>query len=257
LNIAIKNSSLNENTLIWAVVCSILLHFVFFVAVPNFKFDVIKKMPDVLKVVLVQPKKPAPVAKVIEPIKPEPKIPEPIKPKEIQPKPIKPEPIKKIIEPKPAQKVAQAKPEASPEAKPEPIQAEPQVPVVIAATPKMDEKPAFVAPTPQPEAVTEEDIGTARNAYIKSVHQELKRNHRYPKMAERNGISGEVRVEIKFDKEGNVVSSSVIESSGNASLDEGALATVSRSNFRQYMKKILVGHIDTIIVPIVFTLASN
>ena len=226
-------------------------------AVPNFKFDAIKKVPDVLKVVLVQPKKPEPVAEVIEPIKPEPIKPEPIRPEEIQPKPIKPEPIKKIIEPKPVQKIEQTKPETAPVASPEPIQAEPQVPVVIAATPKMDEKPAFVAPTPQPEAVSEEDIGVAKSAYIKSVHQELKRNHRYPKMAERNGISGEVRVEIKFDKEGNVVSSSVIESSGNASLDEGALATVSRSNFKQYMKKILIGHIDTIVVPIVFTLASN
>ena len=209
-------------------------------------------MPDVLEVKLLQPKKTEPVAEVIEAFKPEPIKPEPIKPKEI-----KAEPIKKIIEPKPAQKAEQALPEAAPEAKPEPVQIEPQVPVVIAATPKTQEKPVFVAPTPQPEPVTEEDIGAARNAYIKSVHQELKRNHRYPKMAERNGVSGEVRVEIKFDKEGNVVSTNVVESSGNASLDEGALATVSRSNFKQYMKKILVGHIDTIVVPIVFTLASN
>ncbi len=252
MNLAIKNSTLNENTIIWAIVCSILLHFLFFVVVPNFKFDVIKKLPDVLKVELVQPKKPAPVAEVIEPIKPEPIKPEPIKPAQI-----KPEPIKKIIEPKPAQKIAQAKPEAAPEAKPEPVQAEPQVPIVIAATPKAEEKSVFVAPTPQPEPVTEEDIGVAKSAYIKSVHQELKRNHRYPKMAERNGISGEVKVEIKFDKEGNVISANVVESSGNNSLDEGALATVNRSNFKQYMKKILVGHIDTIIVPIVFTLANN
>ena len=252
MNIAIKNSTLNENTLIWAVICSILLHFVFFVEVPNFKFDAIKKLPDVLKVELVQPKKLAPVAEVIEPIKPE-----PIKPETIKPAQIKPKPIKKIIAPKPTQKVEPARPEALPEAKPEPVQAEPQVPVVIAAMPNAEEKPVFVAPTPQPEPVTEEDIGAARSAYIKSVHQELKRNHRYPKMAERNGVSGEVKVEIKFDKDGNVVSSNVVESSGNASLDEGALATVSRSNFKQYMKKILIGHIDTIIVPIVFTLASN
>ena len=252
MNIAIKNSTLNQNTLIWTVICSILLHVLFFVAVPNFKFDAIKKLPDVLKVELVQPKKPEPIVKVIEPIKPETIKPEPIKPKEV-----KPDSVKKLIEPKPAQKIAQNKPEAAPETKPEPTQAEPQVPVVIAATPKAEEKPVFVAPTPQPETVTEEDIGAARSAYIKSVHQELKRNHRYPKMAERNGVSGEVKVEIKFDKEGNVVSTNVVESSGNASLDEGALATVSRSNFKQYMKKILVGHIDTIVVPIVFTLASN
>lgn len=257
MNIAIKNSSLNQSTIIWAIISSILLHLLIFVAVPNFKLDIIKKLPDVLKVELVQPKMPEPIAEVIEPLVPEKVVPEPIKPEPIKPKEIKPDPVKKLIEPKPAQKVEQTLPEALPEAKPEPVQIEPQVPVVIAATPKAEEKPIFVAPQPQPEPVSEEDIGAARSAYIKSVHQELKRNHRYPKMAERNGISGEVRVEIKFDKEGNVVSTNVVESSGNASLDEGALATVSRSNFKQYMKKILVGHIDTIVVPIVFTLASN
>ena len=136
-------------------------------------------------------------------------------------------------------------------------QTEPATPTVITAAAKPDEKPAFVAPAPQPESVNDDDVNAARNAYIKSVHQELKRNHRYPKMAERNGISGEVKVEIKFDKDGNMLSSSVIESSGNAALDEGALATVKRSNFKQYMKQILIGHIDTITVPIVFSLASN
>lgn len=252
MDTSIHNSSTKENSIVWAVVCSILLHTLLVVVIPKFKFDSVKKTPDILKVELVQPKKAELIPEKIEPPAPE-KIPEPNKPVQIKPKEIKTEPIKKVFEPKPAPVVEDTKPET----KPEPVQIEPQVPVVIATTPKTEENPAFVAPTPQPEAVTEEDISAARNSYINSVHQELKRNHRYPKMAERNGISGEVKVEIKFDKEGNIISSNIVESSGNASLDEGALATVSRSNFKQYMKKILVGHIDTIVVPIVFTLVSN
>lgn len=256
MDISIKHSSIYERTIIWAVICSILLHIIFFVVVPNVKFDVVKQIPDVLKVELVQPKKPDVITEVIEP-KPELVKTEPIKPKEIEAKPIKPEPVKKMLEPKPTQKLEQAKAESPPEIKAAPIQSEPQVPVVITTTPKAEEKPTFVAPATQLETVSEEDINAAKNSYIKSVHQELKRNHRYPKMAERNGIAGEVKVEIKFDKEGNVISTSILESSGNASLDEGALATVKRSNFKQYMKQILVGHIDTITVPIVFSLDNR
>ncbi len=267
MDTSIKNSRFKESTLIWAVVCSILLHVLLVTVIPKFEFDSFKKMPDVLKVELVQPKKPepipAPIPEKIEPLTPEKKLPEPIKPKEIKPKEVKPAPIKKVTEPQPEPKTEQVKSEPEPkqETRPEPVQAEPQVPKVIAVEPKpeakIEEKPAFVAPAPQPQAASSEDIGAARSAYIKSIHQELKRNHRYPKMAERNGISGEVKVEIKFDNDGNVVSTNVVESSGNASLDEGALATVKRSNFKQYMKQVLVGQIDTITVPIVFTLASQ
>lgn len=252
---SLKITRVNENLLIWAIVSSILLHILLFVVIPAFKFDHVKKMPDVLKVVLVQPKKSEPVIEKMAPIIPPKKVPEPIKPEPIKPKEIKPPPIKNVVEPQPEHVKTEPAPKL--ETRPVPVQTEPQVPVVIATTPKAEEKPAFVAPTPQLEAVTEEDISAAKNSYIKSVHQELKRNHRYPKMAERNGVSGEVKVEIKFDNEGDVIAIKVVESSGNTSLDEGALATVKRSNFKQYMKQILVGHIDTIIVPIVFTLASQ
>lgn len=226
----------------------------FFVAVPNFKFDAIKKVPDVLKVVLVQPKKPEPVAEVIEPIKPE-----PIKPKEIQPEPIKPEPVKKIIEPKPTQKVEPAKLVAAPEAKPETVLPEPQVPVVIAATPKTEEKPVFVAPTPQPEpqkniGTSDEEISSARDSYKQKVLDELIRNHRYPNIARQRGVQGEVKVKITLDKEGNVTDVSVEESSGNSMLDDGAIATVKRSNLKRLYPEILRGRDYYFTTSIKFTL---
>ena len=256
MNSAVINTSINTNGLIWAIVSSLLLHVIIFVTVPNIEFELVKKVPDILKVELVKLEKPEPIAELIKPLEPE-----PIKPAQQKPKELKSEPIKKLAEPKPTQKLDQAQHSVMAEPKSEPkaesIQTEPATPTVITAAAKPDEKPAFVTPAPQPESANDDDVNAARNAYIKSVHQELKRNHRYPKMAERNGISGEVKVEIKFDKDGNMLSSSVIESSGNAALDEGALATVKRSNFKQYMKQILIGRIDTITVPIVFSLASN
>lgn len=206
-------------------------------------------MPDVLKVVLVQPKKPEPVAEVIEPIKPE-----PIKPKEIQPEPIKPEPVKKIIEPKPTQKVEPAKLVAAPEAKPEPVQAEPQVPVVIAATPKAEEKPVFVAPTPQPEPVIKEDIDAVKKIFLSDVQKEINQNLRYPKMAEKRGISGMARVEVFIDNEGNVTGVEIIESSGNDSLDSEAIAVIKRSNLKKYMNEKLSGKVKSFKTRVQFTL---
>ncbi len=123
---------MNESTLIWAVICSILLHTLFFVVVPNFKFDAIKKIPDQLTVEIMQPKPPEPVV-IPEPPKPV----EPIKP---QPEQIKPLPKKEL------------KPEPRPvETKPEPVQAEPPPPpTVITAAPKVDAPAVITVPPHEP-----------------------------------------------------------------------------------------------------------
>lgn len=251
MDTSINNYTFKESTLLWAVICSILLHVLLVMVIPEFKFDSVKKTPEVLKVVLVMPKK-------LEPVIPDEIKPVPLKAKEIKPKEIKPEPIKKAVEPAP-QKIEHAKPEPVTKQEATPAQTEPQVPTVIAVEPKpaeskQEEKPVFIAPAPKPEPTSDEDVGAAKSAYKQSILTELRRNHRYPKMAERNGISGAAKVEITFDAEGNVIATNIVESSGNNVLDEAALATVARSNLKQYMKKVLLGRIDTIIVPIVFTL---
>lgn len=245
MTIAIKNSSLNESTIIWAITCSILLHILFFVVVPNFKFDVTKKIPDRLTVEIVNPKPPEPVAK--------PKIaPEPPKPVEkIKPVPrlTKPLPKKEVkLEPKPAV------------SKPDPILAEP--PTIITAAPKEDASAEIKVPPPPPDPPkkiepNDSDINAARDAYTQNVQSELRRNHRYPKIAESRGIQGEVKVKIVIDKEGNVSNVTVLESSGNASLDEGAIATVRRSNLKQFYPEILHGRSYEFTTPIVFTIAER
>ena len=231
--------------LIWAVICSILLHILFFVVVPNFKFDAIKKTPDPLTVELVQPKKPEPV------VIPEPPKLEPIK-ETPRPEPIKPLPKKEL------------KPEPTPvESKPVPAQSEPPTPPkVIAVEPKADAPPAAIKvppPPPEPPKKTEpndNEINAARDAYTQNVQSELRRNHRYPKIAVSRGIQGEVKLKISIDKEGNVTSVMVLESSGNASLDEGAIATVKRSNLKQFYPEILHGRNYEFTTPIVFTLTE-
>jgi periplasmic protein TonB len=245
LEISIKNTALNESTLIWAIVCSILLHILFFVVVPNVKFDAIKKIPDVLKVEIVQPKKPESV------VIPEP--PKPIEPIKQAPEPIKPLP-KKVLSPEP-------KPI---ESKPEPLQHEPPPPPsVITAAPKNDVAPPEITvpqPPPEPPKKTEpsdDEINAAKGTFTQNVEDELKRNHRYPRVAQQRSIEGIVKVKIILDKEGNVINIAVIESSGNSILDEGAIATVKRSNLKQFYPKILHGRDYEFSTRIAFRLADS
>ncbi len=241
MDISIKNSSISESTLIWAIVCSILLHLLLVISLPNFKFDAIKKIPDVLKVELIQPKKPEPVV-IAEPPKPV----EPIKP---QPEQIKHLPKKEL------------KPEPRPiETKPEPTQAEPPPPpAVITATPKVDVPPVITVPPPPPEPLKEKPLNdeaynAAKNSYRSNVEMEIQRNLRYPKLAEKRHIIGKAKVEIYLDKVGNVISVTVISSSGNASLDAEAVAVIKRSDLKQYMNETLADRINPLTIPISFTL---
>jgi periplasmic protein TonB len=244
LDISIKHASLKESTIIWAVVCSFLLHILLAAVIPQFKFEPFKKVTDVLKVKLVQPKKPEPV----EVIKP--KI-EPSKPVEhIKPKaePIKPLP----------KTVPKTEPIPAKENRPEVAQTEPPPqPAMMAVTPKPDAAPAVTVQTPEPvkeKPVNDDAYNAAKSSYKSSVQKEIQRNLHYPKMAEKRRITGIAKVEIYLDKEGNVTSVKVISSSGNDSLDAEAIAVINRSDLKQFMNDTLADRINPLTMPISFTL---
>lgn len=232
--------------LIWAVI-SILLHVLLAVVLPNFQFEISKDKPQPLTVEIMQPTPPAPVA-----------LPEPV----VEPELIKPEPIKKpklITEP--VKRIQKKSPEPSPtqEANPAPLPVE-TTPNIITATPKVDAPPVITVPPPPPElpntGPNEDEINAAKATFTDNVQTELRRNHRFPKIAEKRGIQGEAKVKIVLDKEGNVVSVTVVESSGNDSLDQGAIATVRRSNLKKFYPTILQGRTYEITVPISFIIAN-
>lgn len=227
-----------------------LLHALLALVVPNFDFSNKQPPKQELTVELVQPKQPEPLQEAPPmpptPVEPEP-IPEPVK--DI-PKPVKKmeTPVERKIDPQP---VTEA---------PAPQQVAPP-PEVIAVAPKAESKPAFVAPPPPPieppkrSGPSESDIQAARDAYRNQVQLELKRNQRYPRIAESRGIEGDVKLEISIDHDGHVTNVAVEESSGNSALDDAAIAAVKRSNLKQYMQEILRGHIDKITVTVGFKLA--
>ena len=223
--------------------------------VPNVKFDVIKTLPDVLTVEIVQPKKPVPVA-VVMPEPPKPEVAKPVEKIKPAPEPIKPKPIKPTPKdwPKPQSKPVQ-------ESKPQPVQAEPPpIPAVITTAPKTESPATFIAPTPEPpkeKPDNDDAYNAAKGSYRSSVQKEIQRNLRYPKMAQKHHVSGVAKVEIVLDAEGNISTVSVVSSSGNDSLDAEAVAVINRSDLKQYMNKMLKGKIDRIIIPVSFTLPDE
>jgi periplasmic protein TonB len=248
LDNAIKNTQFNENTLIWAVICSILLHVMLAVVLPNFKFDTKKDKPLPLTIEIMQPTPSVPAA-----------LPEPA----IEPEPIKPEPIKKpeLIK-EPVKPIKQKSPEPAPvqEAKPEPASAEPAPPNVITAAPKIDAPPAEVkVPPPQPEPPkkvepSEADISNALGQYGGMLGRAIAKHKSYPKIAQMRGWQGECLLDLKIDSSGNVLSANVKESSGYESLDNQALEMVRKASPFPAPPEALRGRNFNITVPVSFKL---
>ena len=239
MNIAIKNSSLNKSTIVWAVICSILLHILFFAVVPNFKFDTIKKIPDQLTVELVQPKLAEPI--VLE------EPPEPVEQVKPTPEPIKPLPKKEFKpKPMPVQNI-----------QPEPTPAEP-APSVITAAPKVDAPPTItVPPPPEPPKIIEpsqDDINAALGQYSSTLGRAIAKHKSYPKIAQMRGWQGDCLLDLKLDGNGNVLSASVKETSGHEVLDNQALEMARKAAPFPAPPDVLRDRSFNITVPVSFKL---
>jgi len=238
LDIAVKNISVNENTLIWAVIASILLHILVVVVVPNFKFDELK-VPDVLEVELQKPEPPA-------------AIPEPPKPIE----PPKPEPIKEVIKPK-----VTPKPIAKPIEAPSPIAQEeapppPAVDKVIAVEPVIESKPEVIAPTPIETPTPPVDMDNALNEYGGLLGRAIAKHKQYPKIAQMRGWQGDVMLDLKLDGDGNLLTAKVHNSSGHEALDKQALEMVRKASPFPAPPDALRNRTFNITVPVSFKLEN-
>jgi len=245
LNIAVNHSAPHENTLIWAIICSMLLHVLLAVVIPNIKFDKITP-PEVLNVDFVKLPEPPPAA-VPEPIQP---LPEVVKPK-IEPK-IKPEP-KPIVKPLPAP-VAQ---------KNEPVTEPPpsQPSEVIAVAPKPNAAPpvqTVPAPVPvkqeTPPAPSQADIDDARGKYGNSLWGAISKHKKYPKIAAMRNWQGDAVVELELDGNGKLKSKKITQSSGYDILDKQALEMVEKALPFPAPPEALRGTNFTITVPVPFKL---
>jgi periplasmic protein TonB len=250
LEISIKTSNINEGTLIWAIVCSILLHALLAITLPNFEFGKEKKSQELI-IEIQQPKAPeTPVATIPE------------EPKPIEPP--KPEPIKKIIEPKPTPKPIKTVQAPSPieqtESTPTEIDSPPP-PNVIAVAPTenttpITSVPAPVAEPPKPVEFSEIDIDAARNEYGNALGRAIAKQKQYPKIAQMRGWQGDVLLDLKLDGNGKVLSASVTESSGFEALDKQALEMLRKASPFPAPPAALRNRTFNITVPVSFKLEN-
>ncbi len=246
MDTAIKTFRINENTLIWAIVCSILLHALLAITLPNFKFDTTKESQE-LTIEIQQPKQPEPVAEVA------PEEPKPIEP----PKPIKkitetkptPKPITKTVEaPSPIQEVESSPPEV----------VNPQ-PNVIAIAPTENTTPVATVAVPIEEKPIEHskaDVDNALGEYGSALGRAIAKHKQYPKIAQMRGWQGDVILDLKLDGNGKVLSANVRESSGFEALDKQALEMVRKASPFPAPPEVLRSRSFNITVPVSFKLEN-
>jgi len=109
---------------------------------------------------------------------------------------------------------------------PAPQLAQPQ-PIVQAPTPKVIETQKVPPAAPPPPAVNVEK--EFLNAHLGEIRGQLLQNFRYPKIAQKLKMQGEVRVSFSLSSEGGVDNIKVFESSGFDILDEDAVALIQKT----------------------------
>lgn len=234
----VRNTS--ENTLIWAVICSMLLHGLLAFVIPNLKLDAVKQ-PDALVVELVKLPEPPPVV-LPEPIKEQPK---PVKPK-VETKPVPKPIIKPLLVP--AETITSPTP-------PPPTE-------VIAVTAKPDAAPSpippvAIMPPEPPKPAIPIDTSAARDSYGNTLWGEIGKHKQYPRIAQMRGWQGEAIVELRLDGNGKLKSKKIIHSSGYEALDKQALDMVEKAAPFPAPPEVLRGGSFSIKVPIPFKLEAQ
>ncbi len=166
---------------------------------------------------------------------PEPQVTEQVPPVEAEmatePEPVVALPPPETVVAKPLEERPPPKPEPKPEKKqpPKPVERKPPPRRTVAQPPQ----PPSEARQGQASASRENMGGSAASAdpdamrrYRATLYAAVKNRLRYPPSAERQGISGTAEVRFTLDRSGQVISASLVRSSGNALLDQAALATV-------------------------------
>lgn len=257
----LKESKQLKHALEWCLIGSLLIHALIVLFIPKPTYEKPPVIKQEIQIELVKETPPAQVLPAAEP-EPTPPTPEPPKPQPVKPPP---KPETKPVEQKPVPQ--KASPIVEPPSEPTRAVAEAPAPAVITAKSTASEsKSEVVVPPPAPPAPPAEppkatgpsdgDIEAARNAFKNAAHRELKKNQRYPRIAQDRGIEGDVKLKINIDDHGEITGIEVVESSGNRAIDDAALAAAQKSQLKPHFNEILRGRINNIIVTVSFKLSS-
>ena len=218
MNMTKSNNFFNEINLTHAIILSLIIHVIF----------VMKLQISNLNL------NPKPITDIIfntEIVKQEaPKIIPQSKPKPI----IKPKPIKR---PKPIQK-----PMPIPEPIVEPITDTVETNTTSQTIPEVRDQ---VPSPPNPQVV---------NNYSNQLRTHIAKHKKYPRIAQRRKMQGEVVVEIQIGGDGSLVSKRIEKSSGYKVLDKVGMNMMEKSKPFPVPPDTLRGSVTTVVVPIAFNL---
>ena len=242
LNMTKGNNFFSELNLTHAIILSLIIHAIFVIKLeisnvnlsPKpvvdiiFNTEIVKQVaPKVIPIIkpVIQPK-PKPI------IKPKPK-PKPI----VKPKP-KPVPI---VEPV-------AEPIVEPVAEPivEPV-AEPIV-EPVAEQVEVNEAPqlsSLIPSSPNPQIVSN---------YSNLLRAHIAKHKKYPRIAQRRKMQGEVVIEIQIRGDGSLISKNIQKSSGHKVLDKEGMSMMEKSKPFPVPPQALKDSVTTVVVPIAFNL---
>jgi protein TonB len=183
---------------------------------------------------------------------PTPKPPEQIEPQVVEPMPRVEAPAEVTL-PLPEPKAVEKKPEENPDkqkSETTPDQENPPMPQTSAA-PRSEQNTAVTPQAPSPgRDASRATIATWRAI----VSAKIKSAQRYPSRASARNEQGTVTVTFLLSRNGNVLSKSVVRSSGYAELDQEALAMIARAAPFPPFPPSITGETLNLPVPIQFRL---
>ena len=229
-----SNNFFNELNLTHAIILSLIIHalFVMKLEISNSNLTPKPVVDIIFNTEIVKQVAP----KVIPIVKPKPII---------KPKPIpKPKPI---IKPKPIPKpIPQPMVEPISESIVEPISA----PIVEPITESVEVNES---------AQINEQIPTSPNPQVVSNYSNLLRAHiakhkKYPRIAQRRKMQGEVVIEIQIKGDGSLISKNIQKSSGHKVLDKEGMNMMEKSKPFPVPPEAMKDSVTTVLVPIAFNL---
>jgi protein TonB len=174
----------------------------------------------------------------------------------------KPEPEKKKAEQakpdKPKEKPKKDKVE-KPKPKPEPEPDVAQEPALEPAQQQAAKAAAPVPPSVAPAAPSAADVARVANAKVTwqgMLEAHLRKFRKYPRSALRRNIEGTVLVRFRMDRDGEVLSYSVVRSSDHDVLDEAALDMIERADPLPPLPDEVPGESIEIIIPATFDITE-
>ena len=167
--------------------------------------------------------------------------------------------VKPIIKPKP---IPKPKPIIKPKPIPKPI---PQPMVEPISEPIVEPiSVPIVEPITESVEVTEsaqinEQIPTSPNPQVVSNYSNLLRAHiakhkKYPRIAQRRKMQGEVVIEIQIKGDGSLISKNIQKSSGHKVLDKEGMNMMEKSKPFPVPPEAMKDSVTTVLVPIAFNL---